>query len=48
LRVADLSTGTPADELVIDGEVFEVHSVERWRALLKHYKAIAVGRQEGP
>ena len=45
LVVAEVD-GARSDELVVDGLVFQVHSVGRQRAVLPHYKALAVRVQE--
>lgn len=46
LRIADDENQTPADHLLIDGDAFEVRKVSRIRAILPHYRAIAVRLQE--
>ena len=48
-RTSDQFTGIPSDEVVIDGETFQVRSVERWRQIMPHDRAVVVRRQEiGP
>lgn len=48
VRAADQHAGVPADQLVIDGGVYEVRKVWPWRAesLIPHHKCLAVLLQE--
>ena len=48
VRAADQHTGVPADQLVIDGLLYEVRKVWPWRAdsLIPHYKCLSVRLQE--
>jgi len=39
LRTADQADGTPADELVYQGDVYQVERVHRWTELLPHLEA---------
>jgi len=43
---ADQDTGVTGDIVTIDGEDYEVFNVKRERALLKHYKVLALRTQE--
>ena len=42
LKTVDKTAGTPADQVEIDGEQYEVHHVERQRKLIPHYKTTLV------
>lgn len=46
VRVADVEAGTPADQLLIDGVYWEARTVEQTRAVIPHYKVIALKVQE--
>jgi len=49
LQTSDQFTGVPSDEVVIDGETYQVRKVETSRQLLPHDRAVVVRRQEiGP
>ena len=48
-RTSEPTTGIPSDEVTIDGEVFQVRGVEKWRQIMPHDRAVCVRRQElGP
>jgi hypothetical protein len=47
LQTASQQDATLADRVEIDGALYEVHSVERERGILPHYKVIALRFQEG-
>lgn len=42
LRALDETTGFAADKVTIDDEAYVIISVEEWRYVMGHYKAIAV------
>ena len=48
VRAADQHAGTQADQLIIDGAVYEVRKVWPWRAesLIPHHKCLAVRVKE--
>lgn len=45
-QTSEQDDATPADEVVIEGEVYQVRSVERWRQVLPNDRAVVVRRQE--
>lgn len=46
LRTPNQFTKVPADQVQIDGYWWEVESVERWRQVMPHYKAVVARIQE--
>jgi hypothetical protein len=51
VRTANQHDGTPADRLVVDGVVYEVHQVEPWASLddlPAHWECICLRLQELP
>lgn len=47
LRTLDELTGTPADEVVIDGLIYVVFEVVRERAVILHYECLVLRKAEG-
>lgn len=48
-RTSEPTTRIPSDEVAIDGEIFQVRGVEKWRQVMPHDRAVCVRRQEiGP
>ena len=44
LRTVDEANEKPADEVSIDGETYEVHSVKQQTALIPHYRVVMVAK----
>lgn len=42
LQTADPDTDTDADQLVIDGEAYQIQSVTRHRSVIPHYRGLAL------
>ena len=47
LRTMDELTGTPPDEVVIDGLTYTVFEVVRERAVIPHYECLVLRKAEG-
>jgi hypothetical protein len=41
IRTANQATGTPADTFEWEGDIYEIQSIDKWKKLIPHYKAIA-------